>query len=461
MQHEIFQRERFRNISSDNLKEVFSNPNTQLPFQASDMAFFLDKSKNEQQGDYGVNLRTLPYHHRSADLGVNTVINEQLPTADNGLVHNVYCQIDIKGAGLLSPEDYEEKKEGISKGDLVGSGEVQLIPHDVENTWDYEVLGLFDSRHLKHTLEAISKLAKAGMRTETVAAAYEINSLLINGQAMTVEEWKTQTARLLTAEMGGRSEELVRKLRDFKEKFKPVILVRLMRSVIRVRDFKDSKSSQAKVMLDEACENLTNESAALGEEKKFNADSSEALEDWAKFLTYWYGKNLAIMQNLGVVHSFLHMGNLTLAGEIVDLDSVQPVITKIFVGNERKLPSQYSDARTVNFNDDGYAFFIGKEMSSLGQLDERFGLPKCLIKDYRDLAFSVKQLIEYIIKNIPQGKNLPRAVISESLANGFKDNLKEDQPFNNLGLSRSNLVQVFESIVTRCVRDGESMKPVP
>lgn len=82
------------------------------------------------------------------------------------------------------------------------------------------------------------------------------------------------------------------------------------------------------------------------------------------------------------MHEFLHMGDLTLAREVVDLDSVQSVV-KNGKGKEKLFESEPFFTR----NPKGYAY-INPDIGLHRLPDERFELPKCLIKDLRDACFS-------------------------------------------------------------------------
>lgn len=101
---------------------------------------FLDKKSKETEADKARRLRTIPYHHRSADLGIMTPIHEQFPSKDGKQgMHHVYTQIDIKGSGFVFPEEHESKKHGLSAGELAGSPEVVFVPESVETPMVYDI----------------------------------------------------------------------------------------------------------------------------------------------------------------------------------------------------------------------------------------------------------------------------------------------------------------------------------
>lgn len=459
-----FAQERFRDIPKEEVEEIYRNPRLEIPFDPKDMVMFADK----KGGD--LNLRVLPYHHRSADLGISTVIHER-----DKKRHHVYSQIDIKGGGFMYPEGFESLKDDVPAGSLAGAGEAFVVPRSKEYEWDYNPLGFMDRRVIDRLTDAADELSADGMRVEGVAGAYTFEYLYLDGEKVSVqdfkkrvlEDWKKQEEE----SQGKEKKEWRKKIKDFNEQFEPIIVIRLMRSVFRVRDFRDADSTQAQAMVAEACKNLTYESEALGEGKKFEAETRKGQEEWLRFINYWYGKNLGIMQTKARVHGYLHMGNVTLAGEIVDLDSVERgVVTKEFKGNannkqrwlnakrEELRGESYADQASFKETETGCAFISPDDRYRT--LDERFGLPKNIVKDFRDLCFSLGQLYKQTAKKLSHGRDIEPNVIVEEIVRGYEEGLGEKSTFEDIGVTVDQLKKVFRQIARDILIKGVHYNPI-
>ncbi len=419
-----FSIEKFRNLPESGLTEVYVNKRFKLYFDPKDLALFVDRSNGN------VPLRSLPYHHRSADVGISTIIHE-----NDAKRKNVYCQFDIKGGGFLFPETHESKKMGVQAGDLAGSPEAHIFPDSPETAWGYDALGLLDERLTKNTIFNANILSAAGMRIEGIVAVYRTDTLFINGEDVSVIDFKKEAIfRFRALAVEAQTVEEKKQYREMavniKEEFQPVVMIRAMRSIFRLRDFKNATCNERDVMLKEACENVNMEMKALRRDEHFSVESEEGKKEFLRFIIHWYGKNVGLMHGVGMVHAFLHMGNLSLAGEIVDLDSVQKVIV------EKK--------GVVRINPD-----IGRFQN----MDERFGLPKCILKDMREICFSVKILLRNDFRQY-------RPEMCHELIDGYLLGLGESEPFERIGLSAEKCRQVFRIIAQEVVAEGHHMPPV-
>lgn len=458
-----FRQEYFKNIPDKQIERIYKNPRLKLPFDPKDLVMFLDRGVEGTPEEKTPRLRTIPYHHRSADLGITTPIHERFPSKDGEPgMHHVYTQFDIKGSGFVYPEEHESKKHGMEAGELAGSPEAVFVPESVETPMGYDILGLLDAGMVQNTVERARFLASKGMRTEAVAGVYDINVIRMNGKDISVKEFKKQAIEILDEQAkelvkGYDDEELEtlhEKIESLKSEdgFNPVIEVRCMRSVLRLRDLKDASDSDKMELIKEAIKSLNIEMQYLGEEIRFDAETLEGRKKWLEFVTFWIGKNTGIMHGTGLIHMFLHMGNLTLAGEVIDLDSVQPVLKK-----GKGSGSSYKDQPFYNKTEDGYAY-IDVGAGEHRKPDDRFGLPKCLVKDIRDACFSFRMLI----KKMPEFKDEAlRIKLTKKMIDGYIDGFGNMEPYEDVGVTRHKLIHVMRQIADEVIGKGMYYAPIP
>jgi len=457
-----FRQEYYKNIPHEKIKELYRNPRLRLPFDPKDLVMFLDRSAEGTPEEKARRLRTIPYHHRSADLGITTPINEFFPSKDGKPgMHHVYTQFDIKGSGFVYPEDHESKKHGLKVGELKDSPEAVFVPESVETPMGYDILGLLDAGMIQTTIERSRQLAAKGMRTEAVAGVYEISVIRMNGKDVPVKEFKKEAVMFLQDQLAelkrgvddDEIEILKDKIRSLKTQdgFNPAIEVRCMRSVLRMRDLKDAPDVARLELIGEAIKSLNIEMQYLGKEKRFNIETSEGKRDWLEFITYWIGKNTGIIHSEGLAHMFLHMGNLTLAGEVVDLDSVQPVVKTgkgKGIGNESE--------PFFHKTDEGYAY-INRGVGEHRLPDDRFGLPKCLIKDLRDACFSFRMFL----KNVPElKKDIQRKELAQKMIDGYINGFGNHEPFRDIGVTKEALISALAVIAEEVIEKGVYYAPI-
>jgi hypothetical protein len=399
----------------------------------------------------------------------------------------VYLQVDVKGIGFLHPESYESKKDSLASGDLAGYPEAYVIPGSQENAWGYNTLGLMDRRLAEHTIQKVSQLSALGMRTEAFAGMYGIGKIRLEGAWVTVDEFKKRSIAQIR-ELIGKEQDSDRKewfadmMKDLRENFEPVVLVRLMRSIFRVRDLLESDPKQVLAMIEEACQALSYEAEALGKKDHFDGTTPEGREAWAERVAFEVGKNVGIMHQAGMVHLFLHMGNLTLAGEVVDMDSVNPVVVeKVYRGKPEGRDHWLKTLEHAEKDDAGQIIRYGTHMSQafarettrgvayinpdVGYYrtgDPEFGLPRCITKDIRDVCFSFRQLL----KKMPSGLFGSRVDIKKRLAGallkGYMQGLGDQEtPLAIVGVTNARLHEVFAAIVQRVVEEGKHYAPIP
>jgi len=438
---EHFDRALFRRIPEAHLKTMYENPHIRLPFDAKDLAVYLHETGE-------MPMRALDYHHRSADLGLTGPIED----TDNG---HVYFQVDVKGVGFLFPESYESVKHHIPKGEWRGAKGPQLLIDSKETPWEYDVYGLMDKRMAKDAIDRSEALTKIGVRTEAVAAVYETDAIYVESETVTIKEikdrmekqWQEKIAGARTPEEKARYQKM---RRNFREQFTPVILTRLVRSVFRLRDIVD-EPARREAMLDEACDVLNREMTLLGQPASFETRTPQGREQWMEHTAGLQGKNLGLMHANNFVHGYLHMGNLTLAGEIVDLDSVTPLIRekKTVADEDRDLPFFHETEK-------GCAFLDPKTLG-YQRPDPAFGLPMLLIKDMRDLCFSIRQSI----RNLTTLKPADRARVAARMADAYEQALQGREPYAAIGIANSALVNAFRSMADTIVTRDKHVGPIP
>ena len=459
-----FKREYFKNVPEKATEEIYRNRRLKLPFDPKDLVMFLDRSATGTPDELARQLRVLPYHHRSADLGISTPMHEIIPATDNhAKIHQVYVQVDIKGGGFLFPEEHESKKHGLEKGGLAGSPEVVFVPKSYETEFGYDFLGLMDEGMAVTTIKRSRQLAEAGMRTEAVAGVYRIKKFRLHGHEVAFNEIKTIALEELRdsakeAQSQGNKEvyeeyrNKIRHLKDAGQGFRPIIEIRLMRSILRLRDLKDASEAEQAKMLDEACECLNIEAQALGRDDRFEAKTTEGKRKWLEFITESIGKDVGILHGQGLVHLFLHMGNLTLAGEVVDLDSVQSVVHQ-GDGSGKSYENQPFFTRTKK----GYAC-VSSAVGGHQRPDSRFGLPRCIIKDFRDACFS----LHVILKGVPGlVSSKIRKELAREMVKGYSEGLGGAEPFAILGVSNEKLKEVLSVIADEVIGEGKHYPPIP
>lgn len=453
---ELIKSGKFREITQHEVEPRYQNKTAMKAIEAigvdpKSLLCFYDQTNG------ALELRTIDFHHRSVDRKAPSPITIK----HRGQEPSVFASFDIKGAGFIRPETHESKKEGIEKGSLAAYPEVYPIRGSTEFEWGYDVLGLMDWRVAQNAIEQTKRFNSAGMRTEEYAAVYSLNTIHVGGESLslkkfvqrTAEEWRIESGTIPTvtllkqqaklkeslvfakqeddvariAEIESILESIREKLalremaKDMKEGFEPVMAVRLMRSVFRVRDLYDAnRPIESKMMLEEALEAYQLEQRLL----KTSTESETSPLDIERYATLTVGhwsKNLGIMHREGYKHMYLHMGNLTLAGETVDLDSMEKL-----------------------------------ERESLGPHYPLYGdLPHSVAKDIRDLLVSVKKFLSALKKHGYQIED--RDAILDSFIKGYQDGLKEAYGIEKVGIAREQILNVIQEQARRAIIEKQEL----
>lgn len=435
MSHAFLESRTFREIPPQCLVEVYKNPRFTRELQAMrfnprSAAVFLDPT-----GD--VTLPIQDFHHRSVD--VRSKLNPALPAIQRFGIDGaeVFPRLNVKGPGFIKPETHVDKKHGIELGSLVESEEVRFFDRSTETPWGYDVLGLFDRRMFDDAVQVGEYFSGLGMRIEEFIAGYRLTSIWRRGVRISVNAWKKEQRSLLLqrASMEGDLEERKRLhglAEDFTKEYEPVIAMRCVRSAFRVRDLADAKDArEARYMLQEAFDAFTQERKVAGFEASIEyIDSPEHVERYLHTIAWHFGKNLGILHGNGYVHKFLHMGNLTLAGEVVDLDSVDCVYRR--------------DA------DDPEDLMM--------RLDPREQVPLHFKKDMRDLLFSFRKLLA-VVKKV-QYTAVKNEVVADILQEGYRAGMSDGEQLSIYGGSPSLLKSVFNRMAYEAIIRQSSLPRV-
>jgi hypothetical protein len=457
----MFETRNFREIPKKFVTEVYVNPGlkrelSKLEVNPEDLVVFLHP-------DGELEMRVIDFHHRSADVPLSSpIVHSKKATS------HVYCQFDLKGVGFIKPETHSSKKDGIEKGELSGYPAAYIIPNSQETPWGYDALGLFDERMAMTTVKKSEELASLGMRVEAFAALYRLDAIYLErGRLTSVAALKKEASERFMAEytelkavlenkdgsralsedekvvIKGKMDDLKAWKNDLMKDFSPVVGVRLMKSVFRIRDLQDATPDQARLMLEEAIVNLQAEQRLLdkggNESDGMSVTSYEGREVYVKKLSRWFGEGLGILMKTGQSHLFLHMGNLSLAGEVVDLDSVSKVL------RTRSGKAYWADGANVYTT-----------------LNPEYQLPNCLVKDMRDIAISIKKLIQAMSSHGYGIRRDSRGDIVKAVLEGFTNGLgAQVEPYEAIHVTNERLREAFGQILDRVLIEGRKFEAIP
>jgi hypothetical protein len=141
----------------------------------------------------------------------------------------------------------------------------------------------------------------------------------------------------------------------------------------------------------------------------------------------------------GQSHLFLHMGNLSLAGEVVDLDSVSKVL------RTRSGKAYWADGANVYTT-----------------LNPEYQLPNCLVKDMRDIAISIKKLIQAMSSHGYGIRRDSRGDIVKAVLEGFTNGLgAQVEPYEAIHVTNERLREAFGQILDRVLIEGRKFEAIP
>lgn len=445
----------------EDVVEVYRNRNVQMPISPREFVMFADARITPSNAP----LRMLSFHHRSVDIGVSYPIHEHTVKIDGDKttnIHNVFTQIDLKGAGFIHPETFVSRKDGIYEGDMAGAPEARLIPDYNDLPWGYDVLGLLDERVALAVKDKARQLSKLGLRTEAIAGIYRLNKIFYRGEFVATREFKAAQAERFDkaagqAEAAGdekRAAEYRAKKKAFLADYDPVMIVRLVREALRLRDFVDAKTREERLaMLEEVCRNLNIENQELKIDKRFSHVTKAGREDLQRFVARSAGKNAGILHGNGEAHLFMHMGNWTLAGEVVDLDSVGKIVGES--KSKKPVNEPFSTPQK-----DGKTKFVGYDMGQYRGEDAEYGLPKGVVKDLRDSGTSVRLFLTHCAETFPDDR-VDNAKMTREYVDGYLEGFGGRDPLAALHIGQDKIIETMRSLAERIIAKGGSVAPVP
>ena len=258
--------------------------------------------------------------------------------------------------------------------------------------------------------------------------------------------------------------------------YKPTVAVRATRSIFRIRDVADSmKNAEAThplTMARESAKNLTIESKELSDPKKgeqgtvFEVETKEGFEKWCSFICYSLGKNMGILQREGYVHGYLHMGNVTLAGEIVDLDSVsKAVIEGEYHGAAAQKEAWFEKLKNEKINGKSKGPFFSKTKKGWADINPTmvdrvlpvppYNLPNALMKDIRDISYTIREFTR-MFSVFPQGRSLNYKKMADEVMRGYTEGMSKETKFALIGITNERLTDIVKTLVVSQVQNGNS-----
>lgn len=230
--------------------------------------FHITKERENYAAARSITAYTSRVHGRSA----------AIPVRFKDKYGNVYNWINFKGIGRTLQGGFKKKimlKSPFSKRDI-----------------REDDFGLLTLGHANRDCAVADKLLKLGMRTSPI--------LYIIG----LRQLPGKDGRMHPVE------ELIQKSRNLEDK--PVVIVRGMRSFLRLWDVYDADPQERDLLVKKARECVNREGKAI------LRDSREYLS----WLSSTVAEQLSILYSAGAYHKYINGHNITLAGEIIDLGSM-------------------------------------------------------------------------------------------------------------------------------------------
>src|SRR3989344_3285834 len=263
------------------------------------------------------------------------------------------------------------------KGSIADSIEIEKTP-----SGELRISGLKSETSIRR-IAAVSKyLRENGLPTEGINNIYQINSLPISGEQISVEDWKKREIerRLLEiANLGDiadktdkgsgdyintsrdkvdRTVELER-IRPYLQDLDLYIIERSLQTAERIRDIKVTKTREDFIngaangilWVAKGIKHGYYKSFAerlLTDEEDFDIENPDHLKKYfVDWLPSQMGAYLAKFHKLGLVHGFTHSQNWSLAGTLYDLDSVRGYDLDESLGISRPPPAKEDQVTDV------------------------------------------------------------------------------------------------------------------
>lgn len=441
---EPFGLERYEEIPDKYIRELYHNPHIKTPLDWKKYALFVDRFKRESKPEHSDAI-ILSRHHRAVNYLPEKNLVEERRLADGSTKELNYTTVNVKGGGMILPETYDD-------GDMVyGVDNPEIIKHDSgDYPWGYDLLGLMDGRVAQTLQENTDKFIEQGGRVESIAALFAIDAAKYQGKWRTIDElrkmtdeeghliWpKTNFTEINSVVKEAKSQADKKYLEDLAAEgryigeYQPVIAVRLQRNPYRIKDFDQEVDPAVRRKILVHALNVVSWEQKL-QNKDFPQLSAESWQDvlvYLKLMASWTAKNLAVLENMGKFMKFFNSGNVTMAGELVDLDSVVDAVKK---------------------NKDGS--FKVKEDNVVGYAGnhEEYDLSRFVYKDMRDAIMSLYKMYTAIKEVCPElgHGGLFRREMSDEFLSVYEQSLSDNIGITQL-VPKDKLIDLAKTLLDK------------
>ncbi|MBI5229776.1 MAG: hypothetical protein HY981_00505 [Candidatus Magasanikbacteria bacterium] len=452
--------ERYEEIPEKYIRELYKNPRVQGSFDWHEFLVFIDRIRRKKTPK-SIDALILPRHHRTINFLPAESLIERMTLLDGREVNFHYTTINSKGGGFVVPEHYDDKKEAIYS-DVTP----EIAKHKTTDySWGYDMLGLMDGRVSWSLVRATNHMQASGARCESIAAVYAIDGIKYEGEWTSIEKLRSRTdaeGHFVWPRAFKKEADEIWSTADSKEErnyltnlapygrtigeYHPVIVIRLQRTPYRIKDFdKEPDAHIRRQILDHALNVVSWEQKF--HDPSFPGLSAEKIDDIEKYLLLmaeWIGRNLGVLQRNGYFMRYFNSGNVTMAGELVDLDSLFSVFKK----KKTKRGEEYI------FDGSGLAGYEGEEA--------QFHIPKFIYKDIRDAVLACYKIFTAIKEILPAIglTSLHRRSMGLKFVDSYASALNDGEGMARL-VPAIRLVEVVRSLITTRFIDGEKLSRTP
>lgn len=408
--HRPYNFESYERLPEDAVEVMYENERVQLPFDVRKLALFL-----EPKGG-GTKLGVRREHHRSAEIPEHLVVGLAPSPYAFKQKKELFFTVDLKGTGYVFPEGYVSKKERYQGA--VGDPEVVLKRPAVEMAWGYDVLGLMDERLFDEAVKDANLLQHQGARTEAIAAGLRLKKIYYKSELRSVQDLQKEGV-----------------LPDDPE-WRPVLMVRLLKCKSRIRDVVEAAPDVQRAEFEDAFRVLNHEAKIEKRDVQYDTSDPESVKDYLVKFAEWNAQNLAVLHNNGMAHHYLNGHNITLAGEMVDLDSATRVVVESWLEGTHLPQGEAHQA-----------------------WDKEYKIPRVILRDVRDMIYAFRSFLSSIVHTM----ELP-AEVRQEVAGAFQMTyeaaLRDDPDVAKLGFPTSRLKDVVRRLLDTMIVRDQRVAPV-
>lgn len=221
---------------------------------------------------------------------------------------NIFTTLNTKGNNATNPSFYLDRSSEVG----------------------FNILGLQTSVGIARQLRASKILRQKGIETEAITHVIEPLALPFNGDFVPIEKFKLKLKEDLMKRVNSNSKEGNVLLTQSLANVAFFETVRATQANERIADFATMPESERMKALENAFYYTNLYEKAQGKKDPsynplfFDISNPESIESYFNsYLPSKIGRNYAKLHSLGLVHMFSNCSNVSLAGSIVDLDSIQ------------------------------------------------------------------------------------------------------------------------------------------